>query len=74
METVWLFVGLVLVLIGLLVIVMWLFTTKVETEWGFGGFIGPIPFGFASSQTMFYVVIILIALLAVLSLALTWLR
>jgi uncharacterized protein (TIGR00304 family) len=30
---------------------------KTKTHVGVGGFIGPIPFGFATSKTMLYVVI-----------------
>jgi uncharacterized membrane protein len=74
MQSTWLFIGLAFIAIGLLIIVISSFLTKTESEWGFGGFIGPFPFGFASNQTMLYITIILTVLLVVLSLALVWLK
>ncbi|MEM5798695.1 MAG: DUF131 domain-containing protein [Candidatus Aenigmatarchaeota archaeon] len=57
------FIGILLIVIGFLIL---LFAAKPEkVEWGFGGFIGPIPFGFASSKTALWVVIAITILVAV---------
>lgn len=46
-------IGFVLVFIGSLVGAQ----GRGEARWGVGGFIGPLPFGFASEKNMLYVVI-----------------
>ncbi len=61
-------VGIITVFVGvaLLIIGSVLQSSKVKTEWAFGGFIGPIPFGFASREDLlkFIVIISFIFLLA----------
>ncbi|MEM5812230.1 MAG: DUF131 domain-containing protein [Candidatus Aenigmatarchaeota archaeon] len=68
MENFFLFLGLAFVIIGILIIVAAALLGKGEgkAEVGIGGFIGPIPFGFATNKGMLYLVIALsIIILAV---------
>ncbi|MFH8080932.1 MAG: hypothetical protein QXO84_03600 [Candidatus Aenigmatarchaeota archaeon] len=53
--------GIFLVLIGVFLIILSSFRGKVE--YGFGGFIGPIPFGWATNQKILIIIIILMMLL-----------
>ena len=65
------FAGIVLILIGMLVVVIGSFMGKpanTRAEWGIGGFIGPIPFGFASNKGMLYIVMGILILLVVMQL------
>jgi len=52
-------IGIIVVFIGIVIIIIGsiIGMQKGETKAGFGGFIGPIPFGFASERGMLYVVI-----------------
>lgn len=54
-------IGAIILIIGLVIILMGLLANfqEAKVEWGFGGFLGPIPFGAASSKGMFYLVIAL---------------
>ena len=62
-------IGIVLIFIGFsLVFIGSLLSSQKsgsKVEWGVGGFIGPIPFGFASSKNMFYITMALIITLFV---------
>ncbi len=52
--------GMALVLIGIFLLIIGSFVgTKGESkaEWSIGGFIGPVPFGFASNRNMLYLTI-----------------
>jgi len=57
-------IGIVLIFIGFsLVFIGSLLSSQKsgsKVEWGVGGFIGPIPFGFASSKNMFYITLALV--------------
>jgi len=56
--------GIVLVILGFLLLI--LAAKPAEGEWAVGGFIGPVPFGFASSHPALYLLILILAVLAVL--------
>ena len=61
-------IGLALLFLGILFILVSAFTGKsgAKIEGGFGGFIGPIPFGFFSSPGMFWIwLVIMLALLLI---------
>ncbi len=47
--------GTVLLLVGFILVIAG-FGSKGEAKFGFGGFIGPIPFGFANDPKMLWVV------------------
>jgi uncharacterized membrane protein len=55
--------GLVAILLGFVLVVIGMVLTtlraKVRVEWAFGGFIGPIPFGFASREDWLRLIIAL---------------
>ncbi len=50
-------IGFVLILIGILIIIIGSISGKPDVKFGFGGFIGPIPFGFANDPRMLWIVI-----------------
>jgi len=52
-------IGFVLLFIAIVLIVIGFISSSKETKFGFGGFIGPIPFGFANDQRMLWLVIII---------------
>jgi uncharacterized membrane protein len=56
------FIGIFLLFIGM---VMHATKGAARTEVGFGGFIGPFPFGFATSPTLLKAIIILSVILAI---------
>ena len=61
-------IGLVLLFLGIIFIIISSFSGKggAKVEGGFGGFIGPIPFGFFSSPGMFWIwLVIMLALLLI---------
>ena len=49
--------GFALVVIGIIIMLLGAAHGKSKVEWGVGGFIGPVPVGFASSPMMLYVII-----------------
>ncbi|HDD46313.1 MAG TPA: DUF131 domain-containing protein [Candidatus Aenigmarchaeota archaeon] len=53
--------GLILIITGIFLLLIGLFSNSknVRVEYGVGGFIGPIPFGFANTKTMLYFTIAL---------------
>jgi uncharacterized membrane protein len=68
MSSFFLYLGLIFVVIGILIIMAVAFLGKsgeTKTEVGVGGFIGIIPFGFATSKGMLYLVITLSLVMAV---------
>ncbi len=62
MEDKLFFIGLVLIFLGILLTIISSFLGKKKIEFAFGGFIGPIPFGWA---TNYYLLIILFFLIFV---------
>lgn len=56
-------VGLILIILGFVIVVISL--TKGEAKVGFGGFIGPIPFGWASDPNILKLIIAITAIIAV---------
>lgn len=60
-------IGFVLLFIAILLIIVGMIGSgKVETKFGFGGFIGPFPFGFANDPKMLWFVIIISIILLIL--------
>jgi len=61
-------VGLALILIGILIVIFSSLsgTEKYETKIAVGGFVGPIPFGWANDPKMFKWILVLIAAVAAL--------
>lgn len=57
-------VGIILVVIGFIVIILGSAGSK-DVKFGFGGFIGPIPFGWANDPQMLKWVIAITAILAI---------
>ena len=56
--------GFLIIMVGIFVVILGslllaLKSKKTKVEWGVGGFIGFLPFGFWSSKNMMYVVIVL---------------
>lgn len=66
MSNFFLLLGLVFVIIGIVIIAAVAFLGKGEakTEVGVGGFIGFLPFGFATSKGMLYLVVALSVVMA----------
>ena len=62
-------VGLALIIAGMLLVVVGFVLLaagkKAETRFAVGGFIGPVPFGFASDKEMLYIAIALTLFIAV---------
>ena len=61
MEQFLILLGIVLIFTGMIIIIIGslLGAQRGEVKVGIGGFIGPIPFGFASERGMLYLVIVL---------------
>lgn len=67
--------GMIIIFIGFLLIIIGIISTipktktqaKAHTKWAIGGFIGPIPFGAWSDKKMFYLLLILMFVLAILT-------
>ena len=60
--------GILLVFIGVFIIIAGSLSGKESrVEFGFGGFIGPIPFGFASNRNMLYFVVGMLMVILILS-------
>jgi len=66
MSKFFLLLGLAFVIIGIVIIAAVAFLGKgeVKAEGAVGGFIGPVPFGFATSKGMLYLVITLSLVMA----------
>lgn len=58
-------IGILLVFIGMILIIVGSLTqaSKSETKVAFGGFIGPIPFGFGNDKQLVTIVIIVAAVI-----------
>jgi uncharacterized membrane protein len=63
-------IGIIVVFAGIAIIIIGslLGAGKTEVKWGVGGFIGPIPFGFANDKAMLYAVIAVAIIVFVISL------
>jgi uncharacterized membrane protein len=58
-------IGLVLLFVGIILIVVGSFSSTKNVKFGFGGFIGPIPFGFANDPRLLWIVIIVTIVLLI---------
>lgn len=58
-------IGILLVFIGMIFVIIGSLTQspKSDTKVAFGGFIGPIPFGFGNDKTLIITVIIIAAII-----------
>lgn len=61
------FIGIILIFIGLLFLIISGISIALKgnsnrVEFAFGGFIGPIPFGFFTSKRMFWVWLLILAI------------
>jgi len=56
----YLLIGIALIFVGIFVIIA-SSSKSSNVEWAFGGFIGPIPFGFVKNKKMFYILLAIIA-------------
>lgn len=63
----WILIGMALIFIGIFVIILGS-SKSSNVEWAFGGFIGPIPFGFAKNKKMLYILLAIISIFFVLTL------
>ena len=62
--------GVVLIFLGMLLVFAGsLLGKQGKIEWGIGGFIGPIPFGFASNKAMLYILVALLLVTGLILLA-----
>lgn len=59
MEEKILLIGIVLIFVGIILTIISAFLSNKRVEYGFGGFIGPIPFGWATNQKMLMIIVIL---------------
>jgi len=64
MEEQLILLGLILIVIGIVIVFVGSVLTaskskNVKVDWGVGGFIGPIPFGFGSNQKIVYLIAII---------------
>jgi uncharacterized membrane protein len=57
--------GLILIFVGILLVIFGLTSSTKETKFAFGGFIGPIPFGFANDPKLLWVVLTISVVLLV---------
>ena len=66
MSGFFLYTGLAFIIIGVLIVMLFALGKPGEgtTEVGVGGFIGPVPFGFATNKGMLYLVIALSVVMA----------
>lgn len=65
------FIGIALIFLGFIVIMIeFVQQGRVKSEWGVGGFIGIVPFGFASNPKILKFIMILSLFIAVLVLIL----
>ena len=55
-----LLIGVVFILIGILITIIASFFGGKKVEYAFGGFIGPIPFGWASNEKMLIWILIIL--------------
>jgi len=51
-------IGIILLFAGIMLIIVGSISSAKNVKFGFGGFIGPIPFGFANDPRLLWIVII----------------
>lgn len=51
-------IGILVVLVGFVLVTIGAVLQAKKVEWAFGGFIGPIPFGFASREDLLKLIIV----------------
>jgi len=71
MEEQLIFIGFLVVFVGIIIIFIGSFLSaskpkESKFEWGVGGFIGPIPFGFGNNPKMVYLIMIVSLILFIL--------
>ncbi len=68
-ETSFLFLGFLLIFVGIFLVLISLFksSSKVKVEWAVGGFVGPIPFGFATKSWLLWLIILILFIYATLT-------
>jgi len=71
MEEQLVIIGFLVVFIGIIIIFIGSFLSASKSkeskfEWGIGGFIGPIPFGFGNNPKMVYLIMIVSLILFIL--------
>jgi len=59
-------IGIIMLFISLLLIIIGSFMSSKDTKFGFGGFIGPIPFGFANDPRMLWFIFIITIVILIL--------
>lgn len=60
------FIAIELIILGVVLLIGYSFTqNKANTSFGFGGFIGPIPFGFAKDMPALQIIMIVLFILAI---------
>jgi uncharacterized membrane protein len=59
------FIGLIFIILGIILIITAILHQKGEIKVGIGGFIGPVPFGFANEPEMMKLIIIVVAIVAI---------
>jgi len=54
-------IGFIVIVVGVILVILGSSFSKNKTrvEWAFGGFIGPIPFGFASREDWLKIIIVI---------------
>ncbi len=70
-------IGMLVIFIGMLIIIIGAILGakgRGETKVAFGGFIGPIPFGFGTDKQMVYLVIALSAVVAIIFFVVNYLQ
>lgn len=60
-------VGILLIFLGVFVIIISSFLNASKVEWAFGGFIGPVPFGFAKNKKMLYILLAIMTIFFILT-------
>lgn len=58
-------IGLILLFVGIILIIVGSISSAKNVKFGFGGFIGPIPFGFANDPRLLWIVIIVTIVLLI---------
>jgi len=58
-------IGIVLLFVGIIFILVGSISSSKNVKFGFGGFIGPIPFGFANDPRLLWIIIIITIILLI---------
>lgn len=66
MEANLILIGFIVIFIGILILIVGsILSAKTDAKVGFGGFIGPIPFGWANDPQILKIILIVTAIIAV---------